>query len=89
MREAFVGVARVGAPAVEAAFVPNARGHWFCDLAALARLRLTAAGLTEVYGGHWCTFSDAENFFSHRRDGRSGRMAALIWRTRTPTHEGR
>lgn len=80
VREAFVGVAQAGAPVVEAAFVPTARGRWHCDLVALARLRLANLGVTGVSGGHWCTFANAEHFFSHRRDGRSGRMAALIWR---------
>jgi copper oxidase (laccase) domain-containing protein len=31
-----------------------------------------------VYGGHWCTFSDGERFFSYRRDGVTGRMASLV-----------
>ena len=62
-----------------AAFSANARGRWQCDLAALARRRLTAAGVTDVFGGQWCTYADAARFFSFRRDGRCGRMAALIW----------
>jgi polyphenol oxidase len=78
VREAMIGAAGAGAAAA-AAFVANARGRWQCDLVALARLRLAALGLTDVCGGRWCTYADAENFFSHRRDGRSGRMAALIW----------
>jgi len=64
------------------AFVPNARGRWQCDLYALARRKLNAIGLTAVYGGGWCTFADAERFFSYRRDGQCGRMAALIWMDR-------
>jgi YfiH family protein len=80
VRESFVGAAGATCAAeVEAAFVPNARGRWQCDLVALTRQRLAACGLTAIHGGWWCTFSDAENFFSYRRDGRSGRMAALIW----------
>jgi polyphenol oxidase len=75
-----VGAAAAGAAAqVAGAFLANARGRWQCDLVALARQRLAHLGLTGVYGGHWCTFADPERFFSHRRDGRSGRMAALIW----------
>lgn len=62
-------------------FVANARGRWQCDLPALARARLHALGVTAIAGGEWCTASDATRFFSHRRDGRSGRMAALIWLT--------
>jgi copper oxidase (laccase) domain-containing protein len=26
-----------------------------------------------------CTYSDPQRFFSHRRDGVTGRMASLIW----------
>jgi hypothetical protein len=38
------------------------------------------AGVGAVCGGGWCTYSDAERFFSHRRDGVCGRVATLIWR---------
>jgi polyphenol oxidase len=64
---------------VGSAFVRNSRGRWQCDLAALARARLQALGVHAVYGGNWCTYADAARFFSYRRDGRCGRMAALIW----------
>jgi len=66
--------------AAAAAFAANARGRWQCDLARLARGRLAALGVTAVFGGGWCTHADASRFFSFRRDGRCGRMAALIWR---------
>jgi polyphenol oxidase len=66
-------------------FAPNARGKWQADLVGIARRRLAALGVTDVFGGKWCTFADRERFFSHRRDGQAmgntGRMAALIWRT--------
>ena len=65
--------------AAAAAFTANARGRWQCDLAALARRRLNAAGVTAVFGGGWCTYSDPLRFFSYRRAGQCGRMAALIW----------
>jgi YfiH family protein len=61
------------------AFVANARGRWQCDLYALARRRLNALGVSAIYGGAWCTFAEADRFFSYRRDGQCGRMAALIW----------
>jgi polyphenol oxidase len=70
--------------AASAAFVANARGRWQCDLAALARARLAALDVAAVYGGNWCTYADASRFFSYRRDGRCGRMAALIWRQEQP-----
>jgi polyphenol oxidase len=80
VREALVAAvpAAAGAQAA-AAFTANARGRWQCDLAKLARQRLAALGITGIHGGEWCTFANADAFFSHRRDGRSGRMAALIW----------
>lgn len=62
-----------------AAFVPTRPGHWRCDLYALARLRLGRAGVRRVYGGGPCTISEPERFFSHRRDGRCGRMASLMF----------
>ena len=54
-------------------------GKWLADLAGLARDRLLAAGLRDVSGGDWCTVGDAARFFSYRRDGTTGRMAAAIW----------
>ena len=61
------------------AFVANARGRWQCDLYALARRRLAGIGISGIYGGGWCTFAEADRFFSYRRSGQCGRMAALIW----------
>ncbi|MCC7549535.1 MAG: peptidoglycan editing factor PgeF [Burkholderiales bacterium] len=68
----------------EACFRPKAPGtrgesKWWADLAGLARRRLGRAGIHAVHGGHDCTVEDRARFFSHRRDGRSGRHAALIW----------
>jgi YfiH family protein len=62
-----------------AAFTPNARGRWQCNLTQLARQRLRALGVQQVYGGEWCTFADPARFYSHRREPRCGRMAALLW----------
>ena len=57
---------------------------WLADLAGLARLRLQRAGLSAIYGGEHCTFSNPQRFFSYRRDGQTGRMASLIWTTAEP-----
>lgn len=77
VRQAFVAVQdRAGAR-----FRPGAvAGKWWADLPGLARDRLAAAGVTAVSGGHWCTVSDRSRFFSFRRDGVTGRMAAAVWR---------
>jgi YfiH family protein len=66
-------------PDATGAFIANPRGRWQCDLAGLARRRLGAAGVNAVFGGQWCTYADPLRFFSYRRDGQCGRMAALIW----------
>lgn len=65
--------------AVAAAFTPSPAGRWLADIYALARLRLARCGVTAVYGGELCTWSDAARFYSYRRDGVTGRMASLIW----------
>ncbi len=66
-------------PGAASAFEANARGRWQCDLYALARRRLSALGIRDIFGGGWCTYADAARFFSFRRDGQCGRMATLIW----------
>jgi len=80
VRDAFVRLD----PATEAAFVPGHPGRWQADMYELARLRLAAAGVTAVYGGSLCTYSDADRFFSYRRDRTTGRMATLAWIDGTP-----
>jgi YfiH family protein len=67
--------------AAAAAFVPTRPGHWLADLPALARRRLVARGMRtgDIHGGDLCTIGEPDRFFSHRRDGRSGRIATLAW----------
>ncbi|HEX5756495.1 MAG TPA: peptidoglycan editing factor PgeF [Arenimonas sp.] len=67
-------------PRAASAFHATRPGHWLCDLYALARQRLAMAGVNRIHGGGLCTISAPQRFYSHRRDGRSGRMASLIWR---------
>ena len=60
-------------------FKAKGGAKWYADLAGLTRDRLAAAGVGRVSGGAWCTVTDASRFFSYRRDGVTGRMAAAVW----------
>ncbi|SFM25265.1 conserved hypothetical protein [Ectothiorhodospira mobilis] len=67
-------------PDMAHAFTPARGDRWLADLHALARARLRACGVEAVHGMTACTHGEPERFFSYRRDGRTGRMATLIWR---------
>jgi YfiH family protein len=66
-------------PSAEGAFEPNSRGRYMADLYALARRRLRRLGVERVHGGGECTYAAADKYFSHRRDGITGRQATLVW----------
>jgi copper oxidase (laccase) domain-containing protein len=70
-------------PRAAGLFQPHGVGKWLADLQGLARLRLAALGVTQVYGNDgsaaWCTVGNPSRFFSHRRDRVSGRLAAAVW----------
>lgn len=61
-------------------FDRNLRGRWQADLVGLARRKLSTVGVNDIKGGSWCTYADRAQFYSHRRDGKGGRLAAVIWR---------
>ncbi len=79
-------------PEAARCFTAIGAGKYLANLSGLARLRLQALGITQIYGNDgsapWCTAGNASRFFSHRRDagtggngfGTTGRMAAAIWR---------
>ena len=83
-----------GQPDAGQFFKPTTQGKYLADLAGLARSRLKALGITQIYGNDsspaWCTVGNPSKFFSHRRDAgavatggngfnTTGRMAACIW----------
>ncbi|MDE2161375.1 MAG: laccase domain-containing protein, partial [Burkholderiales bacterium] len=59
---------------------PDGSLRWRAHLQRLARDRLEAAGLVDISADDSCTVEDASRFFSFRRDGVTGRMAAAVWR---------
>ena len=63
----------------DGAFRPHKPGTYMADLYALARRRLARAGVERVQGGGFCTYTEAQRFFSYRRVQASGRMGAFIW----------
>ncbi len=75
VKQAFVDVNADSAKA----FRPGDKGKWFADLYQLARMRLQNIGLTQIYGGEYCTYREDALFYSYRREGLTGRMATLIW----------
>ena len=80
-----------GQPGAAVFFRPAGEGKFLADLAGLARQRLQALGITQIFGNDgsapWCTVGNPEKYFSHRRDagargngfGTTGRMAACVW----------
>jgi copper oxidase (laccase) domain-containing protein len=76
VREAFLALDSANIDAFER----NARGRFMADLAALARRQLERLGISRIYGGEECTYARADRYFSHRRDGTTGRQGTFIWR---------
>lgn len=71
--------AALGDELAAAAWRPLGNGRGRLDLAAGAAWQLARLGVARCYGGGDCAFRDAARFYSHRRDGATGRQAALIW----------
>lgn len=67
----------------EKAFSTSQDGKWLGNIYQLAQQRLRQLGVNAIYGAgidqDFCTYTDSERFFSYRRDGKTGRMASLIW----------
>ncbi len=75
VRDAFIA----NDPSAAQAFSANHRQRWLADMYMLARQRLQQLAIQAIYGGNYCTYQQADLFYSYRRDGITGRMATLIW----------
>jgi YfiH family protein len=64
---------------IEKAFTKSVNDRYFADLYALARAELGVNGVSDIFGGNFCSFSQSEQFYSYRRDSQCGRNASLIW----------
>jgi YfiH family protein len=58
---------------------PDGALRWLASLPRLGQERLRAAGVEHIAGGAWCTVEEGSRFFSYRRDGVTGRLAASVW----------
>lgn len=67
-------------PPSATAFTLKDKDQWLANLYELAKIRLKLQGISHIYGGNFCTYTQKELFYSYRRDkGKTGRMASLIW----------
>lgn len=77
--DAFAGQATIPADCFKLKSEPGQPDKYWADIYGLARQVLATVGVVQVYGGQYCTVTDAGQFYSYRRDGVTGRMASLIW----------
>lgn len=57
----------------------TAESKFMADLYGIARFKLAALGIHQVSGGGHCSFCEPGNFYSYRRDGRTGRNLNVIY----------
>ena len=91
VRQAFLDNEQKKSSSIENCFVPSigkntlssntlsSKKRWFADIYQLARVRLSQIGVENFFGGVYCTYKESDHFYSYRRDGKTGRMASLIW----------
>ncbi len=57
----------------------NLSGKYWADLPGLVEAELKLFGVNLVTQSGLCSFDDEARFYSYRREGKTGRMASLIW----------
>lgn len=60
-------------------FIARDNGKFLADLYGIARKKLQALGVVSITGGDRCSFAEAEQFYSYRRQAKTGRMATFVF----------
>ena len=67
-------------PTLDNAFVAGKQADkFYADLYAIARYILQQHGVTQIFGGDQCTYAQNEDYFSYRREAKTGRMASFVF----------
>jgi polyphenol oxidase len=67
-------------PASAEAFTNEANGKYFLSMLKVAQLKLLSLGVEKIYiTNNFCTYKNADNYYSYRRDTSKERMTSLIW----------
>ena len=67
-------------PASADAFTSEANGKYFLSMLKVAQLKLLRLGVQKIFiTKNFCTYTNANNYFSYRRDASKERMTSLIW----------
>ncbi|WP_291359067.1 MULTISPECIES: peptidoglycan editing factor PgeF [Acinetobacter] len=67
-------------PELDSAFQAGEQaGKYYADLYAIARYILQQQGVETVLGGDQCSYRQADEYFSYRREAKTGRMATFVF----------
>lgn len=67
-------------PVVENAFIAGeVEGKFHADLYEIARYILNLHGVEIVLGGDQCSYTQADEYFSYRREAKTGRMTTFVF----------
>ena len=67
-------------PELETAFKAGEQdGKFYADLYAIAHYILNLQGINIVLGGDQCSYRQDQDFYSYRRDAKTGRMATFVF----------